>query len=272
MRSKFKWIFTLLVAFTMQFSFAQQKTVTGMVSDDLGPVAGANVVNQSTKAGTVTDFDGNYSVSAKKGDVLVVSFAGSTQSVTVGDQSSYNVTLKVVEIAETVVTAFGIVRETKKLAYATEKVAAKELMTAAPINAVTALAGKVSGLNIITKNNGVNPYTSIILSGYKGLTGDKSSLIVIDGVIVEASVLTSLSPDLIKEIQVIRGEQATALYGSQGRNGVIIITTKKAFTELSQVKTRTDFNETAFFYPNLKTDSGGKISFSFTTPESLTKW
>ena len=60
MRSKFKWIFTLLVAFTMQFSFAQQKTVTGMVSDDMGPVAGANVVNQSTKADTVTDFDLNY--------------------------------------------------------------------------------------------------------------------------------------------------------------------------------------------------------------------
>ncbi len=71
MRSKFKWIFTLLVAFTMQFSFAQQKTVTGVVSDDLGPVAGANVVNQATKAGTVTDFDGNYSISAKKGDVII---------------------------------------------------------------------------------------------------------------------------------------------------------------------------------------------------------
>ena len=88
MRSKFKWIFTLLVAFTMQFSFAQQKTVTGVVSDDLGPVAGANVVVKGTTTGTTTDFDGNYSISAKQGDVLVISYAGSTQSVTVGAGNS----------------------------------------------------------------------------------------------------------------------------------------------------------------------------------------
>ena len=235
--------------------------ISGIVSDDLGPIAGANVQIEGTSSVIVTNFDGEFEIRASQGDVLLVSFAGNDDQIIIDDRRDYTIHLKVVELAETVVTAFGIVQESKKLAYATEKVDIK-----------TALAGKVSGLNIITKNNGVNPYTSIILSGYKGLTGDKSSLIVIDGVIVEASVLTSLSPDLIKEIQVIRGEQATALYGSQGRNGVIIITTKKAFTELSQVKTRTDFNETAFFYPNLKTDSGGKISFSFTTPESLTKW
>ena len=244
-----------------------------MVSDDLGPVAGANVVNQSTKVGTVTNFDGNYSIGAKKGDVLVVSFAGSTQSVTVGDQSSYNVTLKVVEIAETVVTAFGIVRETKKLAYATEKVAAKELMTAAPINAVTALAGKVSGLNIITKNNGVNPSTSIILRGYKGLTGDNSALVVIDGVIQDGKALNNLSPNDIESINVLKGASATALYGSQGRNGALIVTTKQGSKEsgLSVDFSSSYTVERIKYFPELQTTFGPGFDNEY-DPFENTSW
>ena len=89
MRSKFKWIFTLLVAFTMQFSFAQEKTVTGLVSDELGPIAGANVVVEGTTRGTTTDFDGKYTIKAKQGEVLVFSFTGKkTSRVTIGASSS----------------------------------------------------------------------------------------------------------------------------------------------------------------------------------------
>ena len=76
MRSKFKWIFTLLLAFSMQFSFAQEKTVTGVVTDKLGPLPGANVVVKGTTNGVQTDFDGKYSIKAKSGDVLEVSFTG----------------------------------------------------------------------------------------------------------------------------------------------------------------------------------------------------
>lgn len=257
----------------MQFSFAQQKTVTGVVSDDLGPVAGANVVNQATKLGTVTNFDGNYSISAKKGEVLVISFAGSTQSVTVGDANSYNVTLKVVELEDTVVTAFGIVRETKKLAYATEKVAAKELMQAAPVNAVTALAGKVSGLNIITKNNGVNPSTSIILRGYKGITGDNTALIVIDGVIQSGSSLNNLSPNDIESINVLKGASATALYGSQGRNGAMIVTTKQGSKETGL---SVDFSssytvERIKYFPELQNTFGAGFNDEY-DPFENTSW
>ena len=129
MRSKFKWIFTLLVAFTMQFSFAQEKTVTGVVSDELGPIAGANVVVEGTTRGTTTDFDGNYTIKAKQGEVLVISYTGKkTTKITVAAANSYNVSLKddVLVGEEVVVTAYGIVRETKKLAYSTEKVEAKQ--------------------------------------------------------------------------------------------------------------------------------------------------
>ncbi len=92
MRSKFKWIFTLLVAFTMQFSFAQEKTVTGVVSDKAGTLPGANVVVKGTKRSTQTDFDGKFTIAAKAGEVLVFSFTGYNDStVTVGSASTYNV-------------------------------------------------------------------------------------------------------------------------------------------------------------------------------------
>jgi hypothetical protein len=81
-----------------------------------------------------------------------------------------------------------------------------------------------------------------------------------------------MQAELIQDVQILKGMQGAALYGEQGRKGVIIVTTKNALKELTQVKTRTNFNETAFFYPNLKTDNNGKVSFNFTTPESLTQW
>lgn len=228
MRSKFKWIFTLLVAFTMQFSFAQQKTVTGVVSDDLGPVVGANVVNATTKAGTTTDFDGNYAISAKAGDVLEFSYAGSKSSVTVGASNSYNVTLKAVVLDDTVVTGvMGIKRKADELTSATQVVKAEELTQAANPNVVQSLAGKVSGLQINTTNNGVTATTSIVLRGTRSISGNNEALVVIDNVISTAGVLQALAPELIESTNVIKGMQGAALYGEQGRNGVIIVTTKR---------------------------------------------
>lgn len=228
MRSKFKWIFTLLVAFTMQFSFAQQKTVTGVVSDDLGPVAGANVVVKGTTTGTTTDFDGNFSISAKQGDVLVISYAGSTQSVTVGAGNTYNVTLKAVELIDTVVVGvMGIKRKVDELTSTNQVVNAKEITQAGNPNVVQSLAGKVSGLQINTTNNGVNATTRIVLRGTRSISGDNQALVVIDNVISSASVLQALAPELIESTNIIKGMQGAALYGEQGRNGVIIVTTKK---------------------------------------------
>ena len=228
MRSKFKWIFTLLVAFTMQFSFAQQKTVTGVVSDDLGPVAGANVVVKGTTTGTTTDFDGNYSISAKQGDVLVISYAGSTQSVTVGAGNSYDVTLKAVQLKDVeVVGALGIKRKADQVTSAYQQVGSKELTQAANPNVVQSLAGKVSGLQINTTNSSVNSDSKVVLRGARSLSGSNEALVVIDGAISSLNVLQQISPDLIENVNVIKGAQGAALYGSDGVNGVIIVTTKK---------------------------------------------
>ncbi|HPW98942.1 MAG TPA: carboxypeptidase-like regulatory domain-containing protein, partial [Flavobacterium sp.] len=95
MRTKFKWIFTLLLAFSMQFSFAQEKTVTGVVSDKTGPLPGANIVVKGTTRSAQADFDGKFSIKAKAGEVLEVSFTGyNISTVTVGASNNYNVTLK----------------------------------------------------------------------------------------------------------------------------------------------------------------------------------
>ncbi|MQP25554.1 SusC/RagA family TonB-linked outer membrane protein [Flavobacterium sp. LMO8] len=231
MRSKFKWIFTLLVAFTMQFSFAQEKTVTGVVSDELGPIAGANVVVQGTTRGTTTDFDGNYTIKAKQGEVLVFSYTGMKAStVTIGAAGSYNVTM-----AEDVLTgrnvevigAVGIKRKQDAVTSSNQVVNSAELRQAASPNVVQSLAGKVSGLTINTTNNGVNATTRIVLRGNRSISANNEALVVIDNVISNARTLQSLAPEIIESTNVLKGAQGAALYGEQGVNGVIIVNTKR---------------------------------------------
>ena len=277
MRSKFKWIFTLLLALSMQFSFAQEqeKTVTGIVSDNEGPLPGANVVVQGTTRGTQTDADGKYSIKAKVGDVLLISFVGTTdRTVTVGASNTYNAKLaQGTDLEQVVVTAFGIKRKTKELAYATKQIEAKELVQATPINAVTALAGKVSGLNIITRNNGVNPSTKIILRGYKSITGDNGALIVIDGVIQSNTALDNLNPNDILSANVLKGASATALYGSDGKNGAVIVTTKqgKLGKDLEVTFNSSYVLEQVKYFPELQTTFGPGFNDQY-DPFENTSW
>ncbi|WP_339889532.1 SusC/RagA family TonB-linked outer membrane protein [uncultured Flavobacterium sp.] len=230
MRSKFKWIFTLLVAFTMQFSFAQEKTVTGNVSDELGTLAGATVVVQGSNRGVTTDFDGNYSISAKQGEVLEFSFAGKRKStVTVGAANVYDVVLQEGFVGDEIVLTgiVGVARKADAVTSTYQVVKAEELNQAANPNAVQALAGKVSGLQISTTSNGVNQTNSIVLRGNRSITGSNEALIVIDNAISSATVLQNLAPESIESMNVIKGAQGAALYGDRGVNGVIVVTTKR---------------------------------------------
>ena len=260
MRSKFKWIFTLLVALTMQFSFAQEKTVTGVVTDATGPLPGANVIVKGTTRGTQTDFDGKFAIKAKAGEVLEISFIGlANQSVTIGSANSYNLKLGQAPdvLGEVVVTTFGQKKTPRELAYASQSVKSKELVQAAPINAVTALAGKVSGLNILTKNNGVNPTTGIVLRGYKSLSGNNQALIVIDGVIQADSALNNLNPNDIESVTVLKSSNATVLYGSQGSNGAMIVTTRTGSEGKLQVGFNSSYTvESVKYFPELQTKFG----------------
>ena len=226
MRSKFKWIFTLLVAFTMQFSFAQEKTVTGVVSDELGPVAGANVVNQTTKSGTTTDFDGKYAITAKQGDVLMISYAGSTQNVTVGAGNSYNVALKAVQLEETVVQGYRTV--TKKAAVTSvATVDSKTIENRPNANAVNTIQGQLAGVNIASGTGQPGAKSTVIIRGVGSITGTTDPLYVIDGFPTTSDNFRTINSNDIESMTVLKDAAAIAEYGNRGSNGVIVVKTKQ---------------------------------------------
>ena len=255
MRSKFKWIFTLLLALSMQFSFAQQdKTVSGVVSDATGPLPGANVQLQGTTRGTSTDADGKFSIKAKSGDVLVVSFVGATDvKVTVGGANTYNVKLtQGTNLENVVVTALGIRRAEKSLGVAAQSIKGSALTEARESNLVNALSGRIAGVQVTSTSGAVGASSRIVLRGNSSITGNNQALFVVDGVPFDNTAtgnsssdggrdlpngVASISPDDIESITVLKGPNAAALYGLRASNGVIIITTKtgKKSKELSVV-------------------------------------
>ncbi len=230
MKTKFSGILTLFLALIVQISFAQTKTISGTVTDDNdGPLPGVNILVKGSSTGTQSDFDGNYSISASPGDVLVFSYIGfGDEERPVGAGNSINVQLAAgEELDEVIVTALGIKRKPDEITTANQIVDSEELTQAQNPNVAQGLAGKVSGLQINTTNSGVNQSVRINLRGNRSLTGDNQALIVIDGVISTSQVLTSLDPNLIETVNVIKGANGAALYGSSGSNGVFIVTTKK---------------------------------------------
>ena len=232
MRSKFKWIFTLVLALSMQFSFAQEKTVTGTVTDGKLPLPGANVVIKGTTKGVSADMDGKFSISAKSGDVLVFSFSGfENKTITVGAANSYKVSLKEssIVLGDVLITgSVGIKKKKDAVTSAFTVISAKEMSVAANPNAVRSLTGKVAGLQINNVSNGVDGNTTIKLRTPVSFSTNGEALVVIDGIPSNATILASMSPSMIESVNVIKGAQGAAIYGEAGVGGVIVVTTKKA--------------------------------------------
>ena len=156
-----------------------------MVSDELGPIAGANVVVDGTTRGTTTDFDGNYTIKAKQGEVLVISYTGKKAvRITIAAASSYNVSLKddVVEGKEVIVTALGIKKEEKAVTYAAQSVKGSSMTEARESNIVNALSGKIAGVQVTNSSGAVGSSSRIVLRGASTITGNNQALFVIDGV------------------------------------------------------------------------------------------
>ena len=264
MRSKFKWIFTLLVAMTMQFSFAQEKTITGVVQDAQGSaVAGANVTVQGSSRKTQSDFDGKYSIKASTGDVLVYSFVGMQEiRRTVGAATTITVKLPTIakELNEVVIQSgvVGIKKTKDGVTYAQKTVGAKELTQAVNPNAIFALQGKVSGVQISNTSNGVNSTARIVIRGNRTISGSNEAMIIIDNAISTAQIFGQLPPETIESVTVIKGAQGAAIYGAVGVNGAIIVATKKgsksAKTTVS-VNSSIDF-ENVLFVPHTQQDYG----------------
>lgn len=248
MKTKFSVVLTLLLVSIVQISFAQQKTITGSVVDDAGlPLPGVNIIIQGTTTGTQSDFDGNYSIEAQEGQVLVFSYIGfQTAEVTVGAANTYNVTMRAgAELDQVVITALGVSREKQSLGYSTQEVGGEDISVVKSDNFTDALSGKVSGLQI-RRNNNFGGSTNVVIRGNTSLLGDNQALFVIDGVPISnrnvntagqqqaqgtnydyGNAASDINADDIESINVLKGAAASALYGSRAANGVIIITTKK---------------------------------------------
>ena len=241
-------VFTLLVAMLLAGSAVAQRAVTGQVTDsETGtPMAGVTVVVKGSTAGAFTDDEGQYSVRvASNEDVLVFTFIGyQRQEVTVGSQTSVSVGLVQtgVELDDVVITALGITREKKALGYSVTEVAGESLTEARENNVVNSLAGRVAGVNISSTAGGPASSTRVIIRGNASLGGNNQPLYVVDGIPLDNSNLgsagmwggkdlgdgiSSINPDDIETISVLKGPSATALYGTRAQNGVILITTKK---------------------------------------------
>ena len=244
MKTKFNGILTLLLALVVQISFAQEKTVSGTISDNSGALPGVSVVIKGTATGTETDFDGKFSITAKAGDVLSFSYLGyKTAERTIGDSNTVNVTMKedANVLDEVVVTALGMSRQKKSLGYAVSKISADQISERSEGDIARVLTGKASGVNIKQQSGMSGSGTSIIIRGLNSFSGSNQPLFIVDGVPFSgdtnsqgnfvdgnngSSRFLDIDPNNIENVNVLKGLAAATLYGTQGRNGVIIITTK----------------------------------------------
>ncbi len=229
-------------SFVESLKINPQKTITGTVKDtNKQPISGVSVSIKNTSRGVETDFDGNYTIKASKGDVLVFSFLGlKTAEVLIADTNIINVSLDEdsQELDEVIVTALGESRSTRSLGYAATNIKGAEVSETAENNVINGLIGKVAGLDISTSSGGVGASSRIILRGIKTIGSDSDQpLFVIDGVPVNNTLrsggridygngIADFNPDDIAEITVLKSAAAAALYGSAGANGVIVIKTK----------------------------------------------
>ncbi|MBW4360274.1 SusC/RagA family TonB-linked outer membrane protein [Flavobacterium taihuense] len=247
MKLKFNGFLVLLVVLVAQLTFAQERSVSGIVSDNAGmPLPGVSVLVKGTKNGTQSDFDGKYSIKAAPSDVLVFSYVGMKTSEKSASSATVNVKLAsdATQLESVVVTALGVSREKKSLGYASQKLDAAAINTAPTTNFLNNLSGKVAGLEIRSNSN-FGGSTNIVLRGTKSITGNNQALIVVDGVPLANANLndsdtqtgrdgfdfgnsaSDIDPNNVESVNVLKGAAATALYGSSAANGAIMITTKK---------------------------------------------
>lgn len=207
----------------------QSKTVTGVVVDAAGvPVIGANVIVKGTTVGTITDFDGNYSLEVPENAVLQISYIGYlTEEVTVGNKSSINVTLKEdsQSLDELVVVGYGTMRKSDVTgSIATAK--GDDLVKQQSFSALDNLRGKVSGVNIFSNSSQPGAYNNrVIIRGMATINSSSDPLYVVDGVVMENFAL--VNPNDIESMEVLKDASAAAIYGARGANGVIMVTTKR---------------------------------------------
>ncbi|MCW3073382.1 MAG: TonB-dependent receptor [Flaviaesturariibacter sp.] len=229
-------------------AFAQTRTVTGTVRDDKGnPVPFATVMEKGTRKAVTADANGRFSITVADNASLAISATGyNAMDVSAANASNISLVRGEGELEEVVVTAQGIRRKAKELGYSISKVSNEEITNGRSPQLAQSLSGKVSGLTVFNVNQSVDPSVKIVLRGYRSISNSNDALIVIDGLQQPAgsqTMLSLLNPNDIESISILKGGQAATLYGSQGVNGAVVITTKKG----QQGKTRISFNHSTNF-------------------------
>ena len=233
----FKVLLTLVVGLFLSVgAFAQQIAVKGIVKDTTGePVIGANVLVKGTTNGTITDFDGNFQLSANKGEIIVISFIGFTSQELPATTELMNIVLKDDSemLSEVVVIGYGVAKK-NDLTGSVTAMKPDEMNKGLVTNAQDMMQGKIAGVNVTSASGTPGAGAQIRIRGGSSLNASNDPLIVIDGLAMDNSGVQGLSnplsmvnPNDIETFTVLKDASATAIYGSRGSNGVIIITTKK---------------------------------------------
>lgn len=251
MKFKFFQRKTVVLFFVLlaQFALAQERVVSGIVSDNAGlPLPGASVLIKGTKTGAQTDFDGKYSIKTSQNAVLIFNYIGmkAVEVTVTGNTANVSLSPASEQLQEIVVTALGLKREKKSLGYATQEIKGEDLTKVNNGNVANAISGKIAGVQI-RRNNNIGGSTNVVIRGTTSLTGNNQALWIVDGIPLNndntnsadqksggntggydyGNAASDINPDDIETMNVLKGAAASALYGSRASNGVILVTLKK---------------------------------------------
>ena len=244
MRKRVPLLAVLLLFGIWTFSQNQRK-ITGQVKDESGPVGFATITETNTSNSVTSDINGNFSITITGNQITITAVDHGSQTIAAtGDVINITLARANAQLQEVVVTALGVRRSRNQVPYAAQQINGDEVSKNRGSNFITNLSGKVSGVDI-KQTNTLGGSTNVVIRGFKSITGDNQALFVVDGVIFSnannntanqktgrggfdyGNAAADINPDDIESITVLKGAAASALYGSQGANGVILITTKK---------------------------------------------
>lgn len=246
-------------------AFGQTKTITGQVRDDKGePIPFATIQEAGTQNAVKADAGGNFSIKVKDGAQLTITSAGfeSKTMPVVAGFGTYSLKSSTVTIQEVVVTtALGIQRQAKEIGYSTAKVRSSELTQAKVVNLQNGLTGKVSGVSVSTTNSGVFGDTRLTIRGIRTLTGNNQPMLVVDGVPMSLGFMSSINPNDILDVTILKSSSATVVYGPEGVNGAVLVTTKRGNKSRPSVTvSHTTQWERISYLPDFQTRFGGGYS------------
>lgn len=281
--------FCLIAPATALRSYAQEgggSTLEGLIKDDSGPLLGATVIVKNTTRGTTTDMDGKFRLEGlQPGDVLQVTYVGyDPYEVTYTGQTTLDILMTTTanQLNAVVVTAMGIERQSKTLSYAAETVGGDDVADIKSVNMINALQGKAAGLQITPNSTGAGGSSKILFRGNKSINGSNQPLVVVDGVPLMMNItsdqvdsnwgaqrdggdaMSTINPDDIASISLLKGASAAALYGAVAANGAIMITTKSAMAGRLAVNVSSNMTiDTPLSLPEFQNTYGANGQYSW---------